>query len=58
MNVLPAYIYVHCVCALCPRRLERGIGLPGTGVELLASCHMVAKIELRFSATGASALND
>jgi hypothetical protein len=33
MNVLPAFIYVHYMCAWCPRRSEEGIRSPESRVK-------------------------
>jgi hypothetical protein len=43
INILPAHISVHCMCAQCPQTPEEGIRSPEIGVPANWSCHIGAE---------------
>lgn len=48
MNVLPACIYVHCVCTCCLRMSEEGVALLELELQIIVSYHVGAEIKSRF----------
>lgn len=40
VDVLSSCVFVHCVCASCPRRPEEGTGSPKSGVTDGLKCHV------------------